>query len=127
MLKNNSKGMTLLEVLLAIVIFSIVSVSIMSLIGNVDKMRVRNKKRDIATLMASNTAELLKYYGAQKHLNDSIYTVNIKGIDYRVERIKIGNSNIDKNVHAIEIRVFRKDELIKSFRLLQGALHREDE
>lgn len=126
-LKNNSRGMTLLEVLLAVVIFSIVSVSIMSLIGNVDRMRVRNKKRDVATLIASNAAELLKYHGRYKNLNDSIYNVMIKGIDYTVERMNIKNNSIEENVHTVEIKVYRKDELIKTFRMLQGASHSEDE
>ncbi len=118
-LKNRS-GVTLLEVLLAVVIFSIVSVSIMSIIGNVNRMRIRNKIRYHATVIASNEAELLKYSGRTKNLNDSIYTVNVSGSEYDIERIKLDKQEEMDNLHPVEIRVLKNGEIVKTFRMLQG-------
>lgn len=124
---KNSSGMTLLEVLLALVVFSIVSVSIMSLIGNVDRLRIRNKRRDHASIIAANAAELLKYYGKTTYLNDSLYTVNISGSEYHVERKRLDDQNDLKNLYPIEIRVSKNGELVKSFKLLQGSKKDTDE
>lgn len=125
-LKNQS-GVTLIEVLLAVIIFSIVSVSIMSIIGNVNRMRIRNKMRYHATIIASNEAELLKYSGRTKILNDSIYDVNVSGSQYTVERIKLENIEDMENLHPVEIRVLKNDQIIKSFRMLKGVKKGDDE
>lgn len=117
---NSSNGMTIIEVLLALVIFSIVSVSIMSLIGNVDKMRIRNRERYHATLIASNAAELLKYYGEYENLNDSSYVVNIKNSEYHVERIRLEEREEYSNLHPIKLSIHKNGRLIKQFVLLQG-------
>lgn len=124
---NNSRGMTILEVLLALVIFSIVSVSIMSLIGNIDKMRIKNKKRDYATLIASNAAERLKYHGRYSNLNDSVYTVNINGNEYTVEYLRLNDNENSEKLHPIELKISYKGEFVKSFYLLQGKKISDDE
>lgn len=124
---KNSRGMTILEVLLALVIFSIVSVSIMSLIGNVDRMRIRNKKRDYATLIASNAAERLKYHGKYSNLNDSLYTVDVNGNEYTVELKRLDDNENSEKLHPIELKISYKGEFIKSFYLLQGKKIGDDE
>lgn len=118
---TNSSGYTLLEVLLAMLVFSIISVSIMSIIGNVDRMRIRNKKRNHATLIASNASEILKYYGRYSILNDSVYIVNVNGSEYNVERIRLESYNDSLDLHPVEIKVSKNGQLVKRFKMLQGV------
>ena len=129
---NRDNGFTLIEVIMAMVIFSFVSVSLFFAIISADKIKARGTTVMSATTLARNESENIKNI-AQLHseLNDTIYELVYTKKEYTVERKVIKPFNADpfvsakNNIEEIEIVITEKNKLNNSwhFNLLQGYVN----
>ena len=129
---NMDNGFTLIEVIMAMVIFSFVSVSLFFAIISADRIKARGTTVMSATTLARNESENIKNI-AQLHgeLNDTVYELVYTKKEYTVERkvIKPFNAdpfvNVKSNVEEIEIVITEKNQLNNSwhFNLLQGYVN----
>jgi len=126
-------GFTLIEVIIAMVIFAIVVVSLMSALTSADRIKARGTAVGCVVTLARNESEWIKN-SAQLHgeLNDTLYDITCNRKEYSVERtiIKPGmesfsNEKHDSGAEEIEITIFEKNKPanVWHFNLLQGCIN----
>lgn len=123
-------GFTLVEILIAMIIFAIVSVVLLRAITAADKIKSRGTSVLCVSVIASNESESIKNIGYLKgELNDTTYNVKYDKKEYTVERKIIESSNSDpftsmrtSGIREIEIIISEKEKTEHSwqFKLLQG-------
>lgn len=80
-------GYTVIEVIVAVFIFGLISASIFNLIANTERIRGRAVFVSAATRLAASEAERLRSIAAgNAELEDSSYTDDISGRTFKVER-----------------------------------------
>jgi prepilin-type N-terminal cleavage/methylation domain-containing protein len=125
-------GFTLIEVIVAMVIFSFVSVSLFYALTSADRIKARGTSVMSASILARNESEVIKNI-AQLHgeLNDTTYEIMYGKKEYSVERkiIRPFNSdpfaNVKSNIEEIEIVIREKNKQTNlwRFNLLQGYVN----
>ncbi|MBD3314613.1 MAG: prepilin-type N-terminal cleavage/methylation domain-containing protein [Chitinivibrionales bacterium] len=129
---RNTVGLTLLEILVALSIFSVVSVSILSGLTSGDRLRRRGTRLQSATHLASNLAEQIRaqaYWSEPVEPGDSTYEEMVGSLVFEVERTvhdttpfpRSGSSQRNREI-TIHIRLAGEEDTLANFRLVQGYL-----
>jgi prepilin-type N-terminal cleavage/methylation domain-containing protein len=125
---HKTDGFTIMEVMVAVVIFSIVLIGILHLMSMGDKISGRKLWMSQAVILAENQAEKI---GQQESspiiMGDTSYQASINGQDYQVDRIRV-NQPADKfadTAFCLEFMITVKRIIDPSaqlnFRVLQGT------
>jgi len=125
---NKTDGFTIMEVMVAVVIFSIVLAGVLRLMSMGDKISGRKLWMSQAVILAENQAEKI---GQQESspiiMGDTSYQASINGQDYQVDRIRV-NQPADKfadTASCLEFMITVKRIIDPSaqlnFRVLQGT------
>ena len=125
---NKTDGFTVMEVMVAVVIFSIVLIGILRLMSMGDKISGRKLWMSQAVILAENQAEKI---GQQENspviMGDTSYQASINGQDYQVDRIRV-NQPADKftdTASCLEFMITVKrivdPSALMNFRVLQGT------
>jgi prepilin-type N-terminal cleavage/methylation domain-containing protein len=130
---NDISGYSLIEVIIAMVIFSMVIVTLMSALTNADKIKARGTTVASVATIAQNEAELIKniaQLSGKPH--DTAYEIVYGKKEYSVERKIIKPESMDilsssdsiDSLDEIEITVSEKNKPANSWRfnLLQGQV-----
>jgi prepilin-type N-terminal cleavage/methylation domain-containing protein len=130
--KRETAGFTLIEVIVAMVIFAFVAVSLFYALSSADRIKARGTSVMSVSTLARNESEIIKNI-AQLHseLNDTAYDVLSGKKEYSVERKIIKPFNADpfakvkSNIEEIEILIKEKNKPTNSwhFMLLQGYVN----
>ena len=130
--KCGADGFTLVEVIIAMVIFAFVSVSLFYALTSADRIKARGTSVMSASTLARNESEIIKNI-AQLHgeLNDTTYEIVCGKKEYSVERKIIKPFNADpfapvkSNIEEIEIVITEKNKQTNlwRFNLLQGYVN----
>ncbi|MBN1577901.1 MAG: hypothetical protein JW913_15180 [Chitinispirillaceae bacterium] len=84
---KSADGLTTIEVVIAVFIFSCVSAAIFNFIGQIDRTRVRTVFIANASRLAAGEAERLRSIAARNApVEDSSYTETVSGRTFRVKR-----------------------------------------
>lgn len=128
---TGSVGYSLIEVIIAMTIFSIIAGILLAALSNADKLKARGSTISSVAEIAKNEAEIIKNVSQLGgKLIDTSYDVHSGKKDYTVER-KVLNSTSsgllqdtseNEDIDEIEISVFEKNksEKVWRFNLLQG-------
>jgi Tfp pilus assembly protein PilV len=128
-LKKDLAGFTVLEVILAIVILTIISTMLMGFLLSGDKLYSRNMLIVKAAQLARNEAELLK---ARSHsfemIEDKEYEEEVGNRMFMIKRNVLDTVMLDSlfsgyPVEAVEIQIMEgadSEKPLTSFKLLQG-------
>ena len=127
---KNMAGFTILEVLIALLIFGFTFTSIMMLILNGDKLNGRRAAISAGTMLAMNQVEKIKELPQSATiLGDTSYEEKMNNIPFIVQRTRISPTEINKD-SAIGYLEFTVTVKAKSgmyqplcFHLLQGFQH----
>jgi hypothetical protein len=124
----SARGGTLIDVLLAMIILTTFGAWLMQSVTTAARLGGRCNRIAAASLLASNESERIKAAGAYGwHVNDSSYTAQIKGTEYRISRSTLPQDML-KNKYAtgvnqeieIAVGINGAKEPIVRFRILQG-------
>jgi prepilin-type N-terminal cleavage/methylation domain-containing protein len=121
-----NSGVTLLELTVAIFIFSITSYSLFQGLHTGDKIHGKAKISRAAATIASSEAERIRNAALQgARLQDSEYTETVSGVTYAVQRKTVNASDIniaDNEFTEYEIRVEPQGTRYEPriFKLVQG-------
>lgn len=125
--RGNRSGMTILEVLVAMLIVGIVITTMVNLIATGDRMAGRRHSLAGATLVAKNEAERLRAYEKSLVLpKDTAYTETYNGMDYDISRTWIKNdtllvtSPVLHREYRITVAAKNNRSVSLTFRVLQG-------
>ncbi len=126
---SNKKGLTILEVVMAIAIFTIMSTIIMKFLGSADRLYGKSLAMKNATTLAQNEAELLKAQGPLlETLEDNEYEKSIGKRSFIITRKVFEPDSLDSlikdySLSEIELKVsdaLRPEKPLVTFMLLQG-------
>lgn len=124
---NKAKGFTILEVMIALVVFGCISAILLNAITAADRIRARSTMLRNACLLASNETERVKCASFQnRKIEDSVYTCSVNEHSYEIKRTVIEPSdpvNADTSLVELEISVnpsSSPSEPLYRFRFLQG-------
>jgi prepilin-type N-terminal cleavage/methylation domain-containing protein len=130
--RNERSGLTLLEVLVALTIFTIVSVSVLSGLTSGDRLRGRGMRLREATRLAANLTESIRaraQWGDPVEPGDSTYDKRVGSVVYTVERTvhdttpyPAAGSFLHNREMTIRVRIADQHDTLVSFRLVQGYL-----
>jgi prepilin-type N-terminal cleavage/methylation domain-containing protein len=130
---DKKTGFTLVEILIAMVIFAIVSVVLLRAMTTADRIKSRGTSVMHVSVIARNESENIKNIGYLKgELNDTTYYIKYDKKEYAVERKIIESSNSDpfasksiRGINEIEIIISEKQKTEQSwrFKLLQGHIN----
>lgn len=124
----NESGFTVLEVVIALFIFGLVSSALFNLMGHSSRIRGRALYVENATRLAADESERLKNISAQNSVfEDSSYTVEHGGREYKVERTIINEnpSQLPSRFEPVHISIrvsgaLNEEEKPLTFNLLIG-------
>jgi len=125
---NPSPGFTVLEVLVALFIFSLTLTAVMQLMLTGDRINARRVGISSATMLASNQIETIRLQEESSTImGDSTYEAPLNGIVFEVRRVRKNLSETPRpdtviNYLEFSVMVTRKgdDKPLVNFRLLQG-------
>ncbi|MBD3242770.1 MAG: prepilin-type N-terminal cleavage/methylation domain-containing protein [Chitinivibrionales bacterium] len=122
---NEQRGLTLIEVVVAIAILGFSLPAIMRLVASADTMRGRANQVTAAAQLARNEVERLRTTARRSEsLNDTSYTHARDGLELRLERRIVGDDfnpfEEELATREIQIDVFVDEQRLTSHRLLQG-------
>lgn len=124
--RSNTSGFTIVELMTAIFIFSIVTFSLFKGLYTGDRIKGRANATRAACVLASNEAERVRGEALQGiEPRELTYTETVSGMTFTVSRKKVYNLSEDienKNFSEIEICVEPQKEIFSSykFKLIQG-------
>lgn len=129
---NGINGFTLIEVIVAMVVFAFVSISLFQALTAADRIKARGTSVMSASVLARNESEIIKNI-AQLHgeFNDTTYEILYGKKEYSVERkiIRPFNAdpfaNVKSDIEEIEIVITEKNKQtnVWHFNLLQGYVN----
>lgn len=128
-LKKDFAGFTVLEVILAIVILTIISAMLMSFLLSGDKLYSRNMLIVKAAQLARNEAELLKARSSSfEMIEDKEYEEEVGNRMFMIKREVLDTVMLDSlfggyPVKAVEIQIMEgadSEKPLTRFKLLQG-------
>ena len=123
------QGFTMIEVLVALVIFTGITAAVMKGLSVADRVKGRGSGMLYAVRLVNNETERIRTIAAEKDtINDTSYTGEVEGRGFTVERRKIKPDTPDlRLVPTIpkpwEVEIIVKDmatDLTVTFRLLQS-------
>jgi prepilin-type N-terminal cleavage/methylation domain-containing protein len=124
---HGARGMTILEVLVALLILGFTTTAVVHLVVTGDRIAGRRSAVSYATVLAKNEAENLRTFERSPLLpNDTAYSDTVNGIEFDVvrTRVKAGLTAPDSVLYYQEFMLTVKRKtgipLALSFRLLQG-------
>lgn len=124
-----SGGFTLVEVIIAMVIFAMVVISLLRAVTSADKIKGRGATVMAASILARNEAEIIKNIAStSREFHDTLYTSIVNRKEYTIERKVLDQQDLfsepnpGKNIFEIKIIISEKNPSAKpfEFRLLQG-------
>lgn len=127
-LKQN-KAMTMLEVVLAVVIFTVTTTIVMQFLTTGDRLFGRNVLVENATRLANNEAEFLKAGEVSlENIEDAEYEIEVAKRLYQVNRIIMSKDSLDSLVNHFPIRqvniyvkdLSKQDDTLVVFKYIQG-------
>ncbi len=125
-------GFTLIEVIIAMVIFALVSVSLLSAITTADKIKSRGSSVLSVSVLARNESESIKNIcQLNGDLNDTTYNVIYNKKEFTVERKIVEDFETDplesksNKINEVEIIISEKMKVSDQwhFKLLQGYVN----
>jgi len=126
-LTQNNKGLTITEVLIAIVILSLSYMAISIALSGGDRVRGRAKIVSSAITLAQNEIEHIRKQGRYNELiSDSSYEITQNNLTFTLEKEVVGGQQYHYEdtlkTKEILIKVYFQNtgEEVASFRLLQG-------
>jgi prepilin-type N-terminal cleavage/methylation domain-containing protein len=129
---EHENGFTVLEVLVAVFIFSCVTAALLKATGSADRIRSRSSIVLNARLLAENEfGRISNIASKQETINDSNYTATVNGKEFEVQRHILvpeqflwGSVSQDRSTSLVEIELVikAKSSLQKPvrFRMIQG-------
>lgn len=129
---RTDNGFTLIEIIIAMVIFALVSVSLLSAITTADKIKSRGSSVLSASVLARNESESIKNIcQLNEDLNDTTYDVTYNKKEFTIERKIIENFETDplesqsNKIKEVEIIISEKTKVSDQwrFKLLQGYVN----
>ncbi|MBD3393609.1 MAG: prepilin-type N-terminal cleavage/methylation domain-containing protein [Chitinivibrionales bacterium] len=132
--KNVSRGMTVLEILVAVVILTVASTAFLRILAVGDRTRISTLRMQRAVLLASNEAERLKAHaGDAAVIGDTVYEVSFGKQVLIVERGPVEHDEFgevdslsEESEIGILVRQAGRDSAIVAFRLLHPAAVEEE-
>ena len=123
-----NSGYTILEVLIALFIFSCAIAGVLQLMLTGDRISARRQGLSSATMLASNQIETIRRQEESSTImGDSTYEASLNGLSFEVRRIRISPPETwrpDSVINYLEFSVMVKrkndDVPLVTFRLLQG-------
>lgn len=124
--KISIKGFTVLEVVVAIFIFGVISAALIKMIGTADKIHGRANKVMETVIIAQNEADRIRNAAAFKETSiDCTYIAIVNNQEFEVERRVVqpeyGEIEVNDRLQEIELLIKAKSspDTIK-FRMIQG-------
>lgn len=129
---EHENGFTVLEVLVAVFIFSCVTAALLKATGSVDRIRSRSSIVLNARLLAENEfGRISNIASKQEAINDSNYTATVNGKEFEVQRHILvpeqflwGSVSQDRSTSLLEIELVIKAKSSPQkpvrFRMIQG-------
>jgi len=99
MKKSNERGLTLLEVILALAIVGFIVISVLNSFNQSYKITEETHERSIAINLAKQQLELLKRFDDSGYapLLPTVQTITDSGIEYRVRTEKVSGGDFDNS------------------------------
>lgn len=123
----NNKGFTMLEVIIALLIFSGVSVLLLKAVSTADRIRGKGARVVHEVILGENETERIKAIaGHGDRINDTVYTSQLYNSEYTVERKILSPLLITPDslpdLYTLEIKVspVGSNGVPITFRLVQG-------
>lgn len=126
--RKKTNGFTIMEVMVAVVIFSIVLTAVLRLMSMGDTINGRRLWLSHATMLAANQAEKIRESeNSLEIMGDTSYEESIDGKDFRIDRKRVGEP-VDKladtascREYMIFVRRTADTAALVGLRLLQGT------